>query len=118
MGFGGFLKKTAQISASVALKSVTEAASAGTGGLVVGAIKLATNKQDRVGQIQGALVGAVGGKKLQSVAELLDDIASLGKLVRAARADNNITADEMKSVLDAVEELDKDAHEVLKTLFG
>jgi hypothetical protein len=117
MGFGGFLKKAAKKGASVALKGAVQTASGGVGGLAVGAIKMATNKKERVGQIKGALVGAVAGDKVGAIAELLDDVASLGRLVKEARADDTITPDELKMILDAVEELEEDAQKALKKLF-
>ena len=117
MGFGGFLKKAAGKGASVALKGAAQAASGGVGGLAIGAIKMATNKGERVGQIKGALVGAVAGDKVGAIAELLDDVASLGKLVKEARADGTITKDELDMILDAVEELNEDAQKALKKLF-
>ena len=117
MGFGGFLKKAAKVGGSVALQAATQTATGGLGGVALGAIKLATSKDDRVKQITGTLVKTVAGDRLQAVAELVDDVASLGKLVRAARADNTITPEELAAILDAVEELEEDAREALKGLF-
>ena len=117
MGFGGFLKKAAKKGASAALKGAAQTASGGVGGLAFGAVKMATNKGERMGQIKGALIGAVAGDKVGAIAELLDDVASLGKLVKEARADNEITPDELKMILDAVEELEEDAQRALKELF-
>ncbi len=117
MGFGGFLKKAAKVGGSVALKTATTAASGGVGGLAIGAVKMAVNKGDRVGQIKGALIGAVAGEKVEAIAELVDDVASLGKLVKEARADGKITEEELKMILDAVEELTEDAQGALKNLF-
>ena len=117
MGLGGFLKKAAAEGASGALKGAAQSASGGVGGLTIGALQMATDKDERVGQIKGALVGAVVGEKVGTIAELLDDVASLAKLVKEARADDEITTDEMKMILDAVEELGQDAHQALKQLF-
>lgn len=117
MGFGGFLKKIAKTGGSVALKAATQTASAGVGGLVISGVKLAMDKDDRVGQIKGALIGAVAGEKLATIAELVDDVASLGKLVKEAHADGTISPDEMEMILEAVEELNEEAQKALKDLF-
>ena len=117
MGFGGFLKKAAKVGGSVALKTATQAATGGVGGLAFGAIKMAVNKDDRIGQIKGALVGAVAGDKVAAIAELVDDVAALGKLVKEVRADGTVDEEEMTMVLDAVEELTEDAQKALKNLF-
>ncbi len=117
MGFGRFLKKAAKVGGSVALQTVTQTASGGVGGLVIGTVKMATNKGDRVDQIKGALVEAVTDEKLKAIAELVDDVASLGKLVKEARLDGKITQEELKMILDSVEELTEDAQETLKSLF-
>lgn len=109
MGFGSLLKKVAKTGASVALKTATQAATGGLGGVAVGAIKLATDKEDRVQQLTGVLANAAGSGKLKGVAELMDDITSLGKLVKSARADKQITMEEMDAIFEAVEQLEEDA---------
>ena len=85
--------------------------------MAIKGIQIATNKEDRLDQIKGALINAVTPGKLGAVAELLDDVASLSKLVKAAREDDKITQDEIAGIMDAVEELKNDAENALKKLF-
>jgi hypothetical protein len=115
MGFGGLLKKVAAEGASAALEGAAQSASGGVSGLTIGAVEMAVKKDERVGQI-ASLVGAASSDKIAAVAELLDDVASLGRLVKEARVDDEITPDELNMILAAVEELEQDARGALSQL--
>ena len=118
MAFGlGNLKKLARQGGSIALKAGVNAATGGIGMEIVGTA-LKTVKDERVDQVRDALIGTVAKGKLANFAKLAEDALELKHIVQAARANGNISQDEIEAILKAVEEMGDNAKKAMASIVG